>query len=309
MSRERSPLDPDVLARLSGLQVEVARVVEGVLAGLHRAARHGVSTEFADHKAYSPGDDPRHLDWRVLGRLDRWVVKRFEDETALEALVAVDMSGSMGYGPDGRDKAGTATVLAASLASLLLRQGDGVGLLVLGGSAPADLPPSARPERLAELVAALAAARPAGPTRLVEVLERFVERVPRRGLLALCSDLFDPDPEVLTGLQMLAARGHQVLVFHVLHPDELTLPFDEPSLFESLEDDRRLLVAPREIRAAYLAELGRFLASTRRALAGRGLAYELCRTDEAPHEPLLRRLSRRRASAPEAARAGGRAEP
>jgi uncharacterized protein (DUF58 family) len=305
MPAVRTPLDPDVLARLASLQVEVERVVEGVLAGLHRAARHGVSTEFADHKAYAPGDDLRHLDWRVLGRLDRLVVKRFEDETALQALVAVDMSGSMAYGEGAANKADHAAVLAASLASLLLRQGDGAGLLVLGGSAPADIPVAARPEHLTEMVAALAEARPGGPTRLARAAERFIERVPRRGMLALFSDLFDPDPDLLTGLQMLAARGHQVLVFHVLHPDELSLPFDEPCLFESLEDERRLLVSPRDIRAAYQDLLQRFLEDTRRALAGQGLGFELCRSDEQPHQPLLRRLSRRRLTGPAEPGAGG----
>ncbi len=291
-------LDPDVLARLQGLQVQVQRVVDGVLGGLHRSARRGASTEFADHKEYAPGDDLRHLDWRVLGRLDRLVVKRYEDETELEALVAVDLSGSMGYASGRFSKAAYASLLAASLASLLLRQGDGVGLLVLGGSQPAEIAPAARPEHLGELVAALEAARPHGPTRLGAAAARYAERARRRGMLALFSDLFDPDPEVLTGLQLLAARGHEVLVFQVLDPDELELPFDEPSLFESMEDERRLLVSPREIRAAYLEELGRFLEGTRRALAEHGLSYELCRTDEPPHQPLLRRLAARRVERP-----------
>lgn len=284
-------LDPQLLARLKGLKVQSQRVVEGVLAGLHRSSRHGVSIEFAEHKEYSPGDDPRHLDWRVLGRLDRYVVKKFEDETNLQALLALDCSGSMAYGSGSMSKADYAGLLAATLATLLLRQGDEVGLVLLSGTKPATIPPRGRPEHLTNIVQAIEACQPAGPTRLREATTRFVEHTRRRGMLVLLSDLFDPEEEVLASLKMVAARGHQVVVFQVLDRDELEFPFQDPTRFESMEDDRHLLSFPREVRSAYLEELGRFLSQTRRALAGAGLRYELARTDEQAHKPLLRHLT------------------
>lgn len=289
-----SPLDPEVLARLKGLRIQVQRVVAGVLAGLHRSARHGVSIEFAEHKEYSPGDEPRHLDWRVLARLDRYAVRKFEDETNLQVQIALDASGSMAYASGAFTKAAYGALLAASLATLLLRQGDAAGLLILSADQPVELPPLGTNEQLGEIVRALQALRPAGATRLRDAATRYMERARRRGMLILLSDLFDPDEDLLAGLKMVAARGHQVAVFHLLDRDEILFPFEDPSQFESLEDDRRLLATPRDIRQAYLAELGRFLRETRRALSNPGLTYELVRTDEPPHQPLIRHLSARR---------------
>ncbi len=293
MQPETSPLDPTVLARLQGLKVQVDRVVEGVLAGLHRSPRHGVSIEFAEHKEYSPGDDPRHLDWRVLGRLDRYAIKKYEDETNLQATLAVDASGSMGYASGPFSKAAYSNLLAASLATLLLRQGDAAGLLVLSESHPAQLPPQGRPEHLGEIVRALEDSNPQGSTHLRQVATRFIEHTRRRGMLAIFSDLFDPDEQLLASLKMVAARGHQVVVFQVLDRDELEFPFQDPTQFESMEDDRRLLAFPREVRQAYLDEMQAFLAASRRALSDAGLSYELVRTDEPPHQPLLRHLANR----------------
>jgi uncharacterized protein (DUF58 family) len=295
MEPGRSPLDPEVLARLKGLTVQVHKVIEGVLAGLHRSARHGESVDFAEHKEYAPGDDPRHLDWRVLGRTDRYYIKKYEAERSLRATLALDLSGSMGYASGPFSKAEYAALLAASLATLLLRQGDSVGLLLLAGTRPAYIPPAGRPEHLGDLVEAIEAAGATGPTALREATSRYIEGAGRRGMLVLFSDLFDPDPDVLGGLRMVAARGHEVVVFQVLDKDELEFPFEDPHIFESMEDDRSVLAFPREVRRSYLEEMNGFLDGTRRALAEGNIAYDLARTDEPPHQPLLRHLSSRRA--------------
>jgi uncharacterized protein (DUF58 family) len=294
MEAGSSPLDPAVLARLKGLKVRVFRVVEGVLAGLHRSVRHGESVDFAEHKEYAPGDDPRHLDWRVLGRLDRYYIKKYEAECNLKATLAVDLSGSMSYASGPFSKASYAGLLAASLATLLLRQGDSVGLILLAGTRPAHLPPGGRPENLTDLVEAIEATEPSGPTTIREVASKYIEGAGRRGMLVLFSDLFDPDPEMLASLKMCAARGHEVVVFHILDPDEIEFPFEDPTIFESMEDDRFLLSFPREVRRSYLEEIKGFLDTTRRALSDGGIAYELVRTDEPPHQPLIRQLSGRR---------------
>jgi len=290
-----SLFDPEVLARLSGLKLQVARVVDGVLAGLHRSSRHGESVDFAEHKEYAPGDDPRHLDWRLLGRSDRWYVKKYEAETSMKVLLALDYSGSMDYASGPFTKARYSALLAASLAMLLLRQGDSVGLILDSGSQPTRIPPAGRAEHLKDLVHAIEEATPQGPTRLRRVADSYAEHAGQRCMLVLFSDLFDPDPEMLGAFKMLAARGHEVLIFHVLDRDETDFPFEDPALFESLEDERSLLVFPRQLRDAYLEEMRIFLEGTQRALAEGGLNYELVVTDEPPHLPLIRQLSGRRA--------------
>jgi uncharacterized protein (DUF58 family) len=295
MQEQQSPLDPAVLARLKGLKVRVFRVVEGVLAGLHHSARHGESVDFSEHKEYTPGDDPRHMDWKVLGRSDRYYIKKYDAEVNLRAVLVTDCSGSMSYASSHFSKAEYAGLLAASLATLLLRQGDAVGLILLSGSRPADIPPGGRTDHISDLVDAIEAQSPQGPTHLSQVTQKYIERAGRRGMLVLFSDLFDPDPRLQDSLKMVAARGHEVIVFHVLDPDEIDFPFEDPTRFESLEDDRSILTFPRQLRAAYLEEMNQFLEGTRRALAEGGLAYELARTDEPPHQPLIRQLSGRKA--------------
>ena len=293
MEKHTSPLDPRVLVKLKGLKLQVQRVVEGVLAGLHRSARHGVSIEFAEHKQYSVGDDPKHLDWKVLGRLDRYAIKKYEDETNLQSMMALDFSGSMAYASGHFSKAAYASVLACSLAALVLRQGDSAGLIVLSGTHPCQIPPLSNSEQLTEIVTAIERAKPSGETVLREAASLFVQRTRRRGMLVLFSDLFDPDEEMLSSLKMLAARGHQVVVFHVLDQHELEFPFEDPAQFMGMENQASLLAYPREVKRAYLEEMQQFLVLTRRALTESGLVYELTRTDEPFHQPLLRLLSKR----------------
>lgn len=295
MDAHASPLDPAVLAQLKGLKVRVFRVVEGVLAGLHRSSRHGESVDFAEHKEYAPGDDPRHLDWRALGRLDRYYIKKYEAERNLQATVAIDMSGSMAYGLRAFTKAAYASLLGASLATLLLRQGDAVGLILQAGSRPVHIPPAGRSDHLTDLVEAIEQTSPGGGMAMRALARQYIELAGRRGMLVVFSDLFDASEDMLTSLKMIAARGHEVTVIQVLDPDEIEFPFEDPHLFESMEDDRSVLTFPREVRQAYLEEMQSFLDTTRRSLAEGGITHELARTDEPPHQPLLRWLSGRRA--------------
>jgi len=290
MEQHSSPLDPDVLAKLKGLKVRAHRVVDGVLAGMHRSSCRGESVDFAEHKEYTPGDDPRHLDWRVLARLDRMYIKKYEAECNLQAVLAIDCSGSMGYASGTFSKVAYASLLAASLAMVLLRQGDAVGLILVGGQEATWIPPLAGPEHLSTLVEALEGISPSGPTSIQRAAERYVEGCRRRGMLVLFSDLFDPNPNMLGSLRMVAARGHEVVVFQVLDPDEVTFPFEDPTLFVSMEDERSILSFPREIRKAYLDEMNQFLGGIRRALSEGDIAYDLVRTDEPPHQPLIREL-------------------
>jgi len=285
------PLDPEVLARTRSLALRVRMVVDGRLGGVHRGRHHGSSIEFAEHKEYAPGDDLRRVDWRAFARADKLYVKRFEQEASLQAILAVDASGSMGYGHAKRlTKLEYASVLAASLASILLRQQDAVGLVTWSHGPARVLPPRRGLAHLAPLVERLEGTAPSGTTDLPSGLAAAGDLARRRGVIAIFSDLLAPAEPTLAALRHLTSRGHEVLVFHVLDGDELDLPFQAMTLFEGLETDHRLLVEPRLIRARYLRHLGRHLDTLRRGAAEAGARYLLVDTRRSPVDALTEAL-------------------
>ena len=298
-SRDKSPLDPEVLAKLAGLKLRIRAIAEGVLSGLHQSPHHGQSVEFAEHKEYAPGDELRHIDWKAYGRLDRYYVKRFEQETNLRAWLVVDASGSMGWrGAEERlSKLEYASALAGSLAYLLLRQQDAAGLLVVDREVKRTLPASSAASQLGAIADTLEALEAGGQTRLAAAVEELVERAPRRSSVLVFSDLLDPDERVVKALSQLRRKKHEVTVFHVLDPAELEFPFEDPTLFLSLEDSRSVEARGRDVRKGYLELFGRWLAELRRSCAESDVDYVLCRTDLPPDEVLLPFLWRRERSA------------
>ncbi len=291
------PLDPEVLARTRSLALRVRMVVDGRLGGVHRGRHHGSSVEFSEHKEYSPGDDLRRVDWRAFARADKLYVKRFEQEASLQAVLAVDASGSMAYGHAGLlTKLEYASVLAASLASVLLSQQDAVGLVTWADGPPGVVPPRRGPGHLAPLVERLEGLSPHGTTDLPAGLAAAGGLAApgdggrRRGVVALFSDLLTPLEPTLAALRRLSSRGHEVLVFQVLDGDELDLPFQAMTLFEGLETDHRLLVEPRLIRARYLRHLARHLEALRRGAAEAGARYLLADTRRSPADVLTAAL-------------------
>jgi len=283
-------LDPVAIAKLATMPLRARAVVEGALAGLHRARLHGSSVEFAEHKEYSPGDELRHIDWKAYGKLDRYYVKQFEQESELTAWLVLDATGSMGYRGDGLSKLAYASYLLGALAYLLIGQRDRVGLVTFGGAEERYVPPRARTSHLHDLLGVLdevnrsgaAGNVPIGPT-----LDRVAELArQRRSLVVIVSDLFDSSPDSLRILRRLRARRHDVALFHALDPHELALPFRGLTRFESLEDDRHMLVDPDAIRRLYRRELHRFLARVRRACVTGGVDHHLVSTAQ----PLERTL-------------------
>ncbi len=285
-------LSPDMLARLDGLKVRARAVVEGVLSGLHKSPHQGQSVEFAEHKEYAPGDELRHLDWKALAKFDKYYIKRYEHETNLRALLVVDGSGSMGFGSGPLTKLEVARTLAAALAYLLIRQQDAAGVTLLQPKL-VEVPPRASAGHLNALLETLETAKAEGPTDLYAASEHLAERAPRRSLVVLFSDLFDDRAEALKRLLGLRARKHDVAVFHVLDPAELSFPYDDPTLFLSMEDEKKIEVNPREIKQSYLEEMGRFLVETKQACTAADVDYELVRTDMPLDTVLLRFLARR----------------
>jgi uncharacterized protein (DUF58 family) len=294
-------LDPALLARLGPLQVRARKVMEGVLTGLHKSPHQGQSVEFSEHKEYSAGDEIRHIDWRAFAKLDKYYVKRFEMETNLRALLVVDASGSMAYGRGAMTKLQYASVCAGALAYLLSRQGDQVALCVAGdGGTTAGvrefLPFASSPSHVQELLRMLESAAGKGPTLLPSALEFVAEKAGRRSLMIVLSDLFDTTDASIPALKMLRSRRHDVLLLQTHDREELDFPFDDPTRFLSMEDDRQIEAQPRHIRESYLAEMRRFLEATRRELARADVEVQQIRTDAAPDRVLLELLARREAA-------------
>jgi uncharacterized protein (DUF58 family) len=280
-------LDAESLAKLSGLQLRFQAVVEGTLAGIHPSPHHGSSIEFAEHKEYSPGDDLRHLDWKAVGKFDRYYIKRYEDETDLKAYLLLDCSGSMAYG-EPLSKLEYGSVLVASLAYFLTRQGDQPSLLAFAHGVEHYIPPRARSAHMTEVLGALEELSAAGGTDLVRAVGYLSEVMAPRSLVVVVSDLLDPGEDALKLLRHLRAKRSYVVLFHLLHGDELEFPFSEVTLFQSMEDERQVLVDPGGVRRSYLEEIGRFIERTRRICTEGEIEYHQISTNEALDRVLLR---------------------
>jgi uncharacterized protein (DUF58 family) len=268
-------------------------VVDGVLSGLHKSPHQGQSVEFAEHKEYAPGDEIRHLDWKAFGKFDKYYIKRFEHETNLHAVLVLDGSASMGYQTGALSKLEVAKILSGALAYLLVRQQDAAGLAVVTGEGFKDLPARAAAGHLRLVLDELESVVPQGTTDLFRAADHLAEKISRRSLVAVFSDLFDDRPEALKRILHLRARKNDRAVFQIIDPAELTFPFDDPTLFLSMEDERQIEVNPREIKQSYLEEFGAFLKDVRTTCAEADVDYELVRTDESLDAVLLRFLARR----------------
>lgn len=296
-------IDPAQLARLGGLPIQARVIVEGALSGLHRAAVHGSSVEFAEHKEYSPGDELRHVDWKAYAKLDRYYVKQFEQESQLTVYLVLDASASMAFASGGITKLAYGGLALAALAYLVIHQQDKVGLIACGDKKLETLvPPRARTTHLHDLMAVLEsilARGGAGDESPATALSRIADLTRRRrALIVLASDLFDADDHTLPLLTQLRAQRHDVSVLHLLDPHERNFPYDGLTRFESLETTHKLLVNPAAIRRDYLERMAAFLARTRGALTAAGIDYHLVQTDQPLEQTLLNLLVARSRLAP-----------
>jgi len=275
-------LDPEVLAKLKGLHLRARRIVEGLTAGMHRSPYRGFSVEFAEHREYAPGDDLRYVDWKVYGRTDKFYLKQYDDETNLICYLVVDVSESMSYrGPNAPlSKLEYAQCLAAALAWLILQHQDAVGLVTYDQQVQDLIPPSSNAARLPDLLATMERARPRQRSDMGGVFRELAQKLKKRGVVLVISDLLDDALRVLTGLRHLRHRQHDVGVLHLLDPAELHLPFDRPTLFRGLESAPHVMTDPRAIRSAYQAELEHFLKQLRRGCLDNEIDYRLVSTDQ-----------------------------
>jgi len=262
-------------------------VVEGNLAGAHRSPMRGSSSEFSDHKAYGVGDDPKHIDWKVLGRTDRYFVKRYEDETNLRVYMVIDRSHSMSYGSDDLTKYQFACRLAASLGYVVIKAKDSVGLFLHSEKMDAVMPARNSFNHLNNVLKLLQTFEPESTTGIAEALHQIATSVQRRGLIIILSDLLGDQEAILHALAHFRKRHHDVIVLNVLDPKELDLDFKKPCEFEDLETEERVTVNARALRASYNQVFGEFLEGYRRGCAGLKIDYRIARTDQTA-EPFVR---------------------
>lgn len=254
----RRYLDPRTLARISALDLRARLIVEGLMTGMHRSPYQGISVEFAQHRPYTAGDDIRHVDWKVLAKTDRVYLKQYQEETNLQLVCVVDASQSMTYGSvkdsDGNlwTKYDHATAIAASMAYMAIGQQDAVGLAVFDRELRRFLKPSNSPGMWKQIVAELSKATREDKTGLGRVLEQLAEKLTHRSLIIILSDFFDDPLAIQRGLRHIRHRRHEVIAMQVLDPNEINFPFEDPTLFEGMEQTGELLTDPHALRASYL---------------------------------------------------------
>jgi uncharacterized protein (DUF58 family) len=275
----KSFIDPQTLMRIRNLELRARIVVEGFWNGLHRSPYHGFSVEFTEYRQYTPGDDPRYVDWKLYGRSDRYFLRKFEDETNLRCHLVVDASKSMGFGSVAYSKSDYANTLAATLAHFLSKQGDAVGVLTFDEKVRDFLPARNRPGHLRHLMLALEKASAGTSTDLITPLNRVVELTRKRGLMVLLSDLLAPVERFEASLAALSACGHEVVVFHVLDPAEVNFSFNNAALFEDVESGRELYIDPQAARKEYLRQFTAHNAGIQSACSKLGADYHRLTTD------------------------------
>jgi uncharacterized protein (DUF58 family) len=274
-------LDPHVLERIKRLDLRARLVVEGFINGLHESPYHGFAIEFASHREYTPGDDIKHIDWKVWSKTDRLYIKEYEEETNLNCTIILDCSKSMDYGrAKGFSKFDYAATATASLTHLLQSQQDAVGLITFSNQVEKHLRASSHPNHLKQVVHELECTAPARETDIEDVFPTLAGQIRHRGLVVLVSDLFMQLETLESALKQFRLRGHEVVVFHLMHDDELNFPFEDNTLFKGLEVLKELHADPRALRKAYLEVVGKYLDRVQKTCNGADVDYSLVNTKD-----------------------------
>jgi uncharacterized protein (DUF58 family) len=280
-TEEKRYLDPKTLDKIKRLDVRARLVVEGFITGQHKSPYHGFAVEFATHREYVPGDDIKHIDWKVWSKTDRFYIKEYEEETNLKCTILLDCSKSMRYGEtSGWSKFDYGATAAACLAFLLQQQQDAVGLVTFNNKVQRNLPASSHPSHLKLILHELQQTQPDDQTDVGDVFDELARQIRRRGLVVLISDLFVDTDTLANALQQFRLRRHEVVVMHVMHDDELTFPFQDNTLFRGLELPVQLHTEPRALRRSYLEAVERFRERVRKACATAGIDYVLMSTKD-----------------------------
>ena len=293
MNQEIRFLDPKVLASISNLELRARTAVEGFLSGLHKSPHRGFSVEFADYRHYNPGDDIRHVDWKIYARSGEYFIKQYQDETNVRCHIMLDCSASMGYGSDNMTKLEYGRTLASALSYFMFNQKDAVGLTTFDDKILEYLPSKYRRGHLVQILRALAHVSPGEGTDLARPISDLAFGLNRKSLAIVISDLLDDEAVILKGLQHLRFKGNDVIVFHIMDNAELTFPFEQISEFEDSESHETVAVVPQAMRETYLEELEAFCGFYRQKCRGGGIDYCLLNTAEPLDIALSTYLSKR----------------
>jgi uncharacterized protein (DUF58 family) len=288
-------LDPELLARIGSLELLARAVVEGFMSGLHRSPFTGFSTEFTEYRQYNPGDDLRYLDWRLLGRTDRYFIKKYRADTNTQCHLLIDTSASMNYAhASSVTKLQYAKFLAASLAYLLNRQQDAIGMVAFDQKVHTHVPARNRTGHMRTILGNLSLLEPGGETRLAESLHQLAEILTRRGIVVIISDFYDQPERLQEAFQHLRFKGHDLVAFHVLDQNELDFDFNEPVLlFEDAETQEQMSVLPDVVKGGYRERMRRHVEEMRRCAAANDVDYEVLTTKQPLDFALFSFLSRR----------------
>jgi len=284
-------VDPKVLARVGNLELLARNVVDGFINGLHRAPFFGASIDFAEHRGYVPGDDIRRVDWRLYARTDRYYIKQYEADTNTNFSILFDISKSMKFASGGVSKIEYASFLAACLAYLAHRQRDRVGIITFDEDIVTHVPPSAK--HFDMVLHTLDRARPERPGHLTAPLNKMAEHFKRRGILLLISDFYDEPDAILDALKPLRYLGNDLIVFHVLDPQEIDFEFDDASTFEDLESGEQIPVVPQSFRAEYRRLIQEHINRLSTMFSEQRIDYALCNTKQPLDHALFSYLSSR----------------
>jgi uncharacterized protein (DUF58 family) len=300
MADKPNYLDPKTIDRVANLELRARLIVEGYITGMHKSPYNGFAVEFATHREYVPGDEIKHIDWKVWSRTDRYYIKEYEEETNLQCTILLDCSKSMRYGSETDPKTGAskgiskfdyAATCTASLAHMLRQQQDSVGLVLFDNEVRLNLPAKNHPSHLRLLIHELEKAEPDNRTDVGDIFRRLAEQIPKRGLVVLISDLFVDMSTLTQAMRHFRHRKHEVVVFHMMHEDELTFPFQDNTRFKGLETPVELLTEPRALRDSYLKAIDRFQQEVRKACASSGIDYVLMNTKDPLHAVLANYLA------------------
>lgn len=276
---KRRFLDPQVIARLDNMALRARLVVEGFIIGMHRSPYHGFSVEFAEHRPYLPGDEVKHVDWKLFGKTDRYYIRLFEEETNLKSYILLDKSGSMAYSSGAVSKLTYGSYLAAALGYLMLKQQDAVSLTLFDTAVRDYLPPVAKRGHLNQILSSLEKIEPGGETAMAPILHQLAERIKKRGLIILISDLFDEPTDVVNALKHFRHKHHEVIVFQVLDRQEIDFDFKQQTRFIDLERQQALLTEPWHLQQAYQQAVQVFIDNLRQQCRTNNIDFVSMTTD------------------------------
>ena len=280
MQEYRKYLDPDTIAKIGNIELKARMVVEGFITGMHKSPYHGFSVEFSQHRQYRPGDEIRFIDWRVFARSGRYYVKEFEEETNLRSMLCIDSSASMKFSSKNRlSKFEYSCYLAAALSMLMIQQRDAVGLTLYNNKITSFLPPNSKPSYISQILSVLENAVPSDVTGTAPALELLSERIKRRGLVILFSDFLDDIKSIINAIRHLRHKRHEVLLFHILDPQEIDFNFGNAANFIDLETGEKIITQPYQIKKSYTETMNNFMNNLRKECIHHKVDYNLITTD------------------------------